>query len=140
MTSLNENELIFRIDFSENYYSKCADEIQAMHFSVSKRQVSLHTVVRYRRHSNGSLKHRSLCTIQDNLDNQARAVWEHLDPILQRSSKDFPGTTALHFFSDSPTSQYKNKINVELMITKVIHSSTTERLCSWKCLAKPSKK
>jgi len=41
--SLEDNECMIHIDFSENYVCKMATEIQSMHFGASKKQLSLHT-------------------------------------------------------------------------------------------------
>lgn len=45
--SLKNNELMFRIDFSKNYIAKYEQEVQALHFGTSKRQITLHTGVFY---------------------------------------------------------------------------------------------
>lgn len=59
------------------------------------------------------------CTLSDNLDHQAHAVWAHMAPILKMVSRNHPETVAVHFFSDSPSSQYRNRFNMHLMKTKV---------------------
>lgn len=40
---IKNNEAFVVIDFSENYVSKYASEIQSAHIGASKKQVSLHT-------------------------------------------------------------------------------------------------
>lgn len=44
--NLKINELLFHVDFSQNYVAKLATEIQSMHFGASKKQISLHTGLR----------------------------------------------------------------------------------------------
>lgn len=44
---LEDNEVIFHCDFSENYVCKMSEEVQAMHFGSSKIQVTLHTGLKY---------------------------------------------------------------------------------------------
>lgn len=107
-------ELLFQIDFSQNYVSKCSTEIQAMHFGASKRQLSLHTGIRHHKEES-KLKHSTFCTVSDNLDHHAHGVWAHMVPILEESSKEIPETHAVHLFSDSPSSQYRNRKNIHFM-------------------------
>jgi hypothetical protein len=111
---LTENELLFRVDFAENYVCKYATEVQSIHFGASKRQLSLHTGVRYSMN-----KTDSFCTVSNHMDHQAHAVWAHLQPVLQKAASEFPKTEAIHFFSDSPSSQYRNRINIHLFKTMV---------------------
>ena len=46
---LRTNECVVLIDFSENYATKYATEIQLMYFGASRNQVTLHTGVYYTR-------------------------------------------------------------------------------------------
>nr|CAI5856878.1 unnamed protein product [Callosobruchus analis] len=55
--NLQEENVLMHMDFSENYCTKYAEEIQAFHFGGSRRQLSLHTVIAYLKNS----KH-SYCT------------------------------------------------------------------------------
>lgn len=105
---------MFLCDFSENYCTKYETEVQAVHFGASKSQISLHTVVVY--YTDGEeIVARSFCTVSDNLAHQAYAIWAHLDPILDLLSLEFPQTKTVHFFSDSPSSQYRNRKNLYLL-------------------------
>ena len=110
---------MFCIDFSENYVAKYNEEVQSVHFGASKRQISLNTGVFYLKGTDNKLKAKSFCTLSDNLDHQAHAVWAHMAPILKMVSRNHPETVAVHFFSDSPSSQYRNRFNMHLMKTKV---------------------
>lgn len=118
--NVQNDEIIIQIDFSENYIAKCEEEIQSMHFGASKKQISLHTGLYYYRQLDDSVvKNQCFCSVSDNLDHQSHAVWAHLDGILLELSKKFPDTTRLVFFSDGPTSQYKNRNNCHFLITNV---------------------
>lgn len=111
--NIKPNELILQIDFSENYVSKYTTEIQSVHFGASKRQISLHTgIYYYRQKTNSSIRSQCFCSVSDNLDHQSHAVWAHLDGILSELSRTFPDTYKVQFFSDGPTSQYKNRNNI----------------------------
>lgn len=112
--TLKEGELVFQVDFAQNYVAKCSSEIQSMHFGASKPQISLHTGVMHFRQDE-EINCRSFCTLSDNIDHMTYAVWAHLEPILKKAANDFPQTHSVYFYSDSPSSQYRNKTNVYFM-------------------------
>lgn len=117
-STMCSNEIIIHIDFSENYLLKYSnEEVQAMHFGASQKQISLHTGVYYIREGEATkaLPH-SFCTISDNLDHGSHAIWSHLKPILKEINEKFPHIDTYHFQSDGPTSQYKNKFNIFFLI------------------------
>lgn len=108
--NLKLNEAVVHIDFSENYQCKFAEETQGFHFGGSRKQVSLHTVVTYFHKSNDqsgqSSTVQSFCTLSECLRHDVHAIWAHLKPVLM----SFPETVdTLHFWSDSPATQYRNK-------------------------------
>lgn len=112
--NLKEGELLLQIDFSQNYICKLGTEVQSMHFGASKKQVSLHTgVMHYIDKEEVVCK--SFCTVADNLDHQCHAVWAHMRPVLEDAAERLPLTHTVHIFSDSPSSQYRNKGNLYLM-------------------------
>lgn len=83
---LKNNEIMFRIDFSENYVAKYEHEVQAIHFGASKRQITFHTGVLYTK-CESKVKATGFCTVSDNLDHQAHGVWAHMKPILEMFGK-----------------------------------------------------
>ncbi|XP_069359247.1 uncharacterized protein [Maniola hyperantus] len=116
--NLNANEILLHIDFSENYCLKYNQEIQSFHFGGSREQVSLHTgIIYYKDSEAGTFKTKSFCTMSKCLKHDARSIWAHLCPILKLSQTLVPFNT-VHFLSDSPSSQYRNK-NIFYMITKL---------------------
>lgn len=112
--SINEREILFQVDFSQNYMAKFTSEIQSVHFGASSKQISLHTGAKYTR-KEGEVCCTTFCTVSDNLDHHAHGVWSHMKDILNGANEEFPNTETVHFFSDSPSSQYRNKTNVYLM-------------------------
>ncbi|CAH1965064.1 unnamed protein product [Acanthoscelides obtectus] len=109
--NLQDDDVLIHIDFSENYYTKYAEEIQAFHFGGSRAQLSLHTVVVYLK---GTIH--SYCTISDNMAHSPAAIWVHLGPIFQ----SLPcGIKHVHFLSDGPVTQYRNKTMFFMMATKL---------------------
>lgn len=101
---LQDTEAVVHVDYSENYTCKWSKEIQEVHFGGSHRQVALHTGVIYT-----AEKVESFASLSDCLRHDAAATWAHLNPILEHIQGSYPSVTKLHFLSDGPTSQYRNK-------------------------------
>ena len=107
--TVDVNEAIVHVDFSENYVCKNAAEIQSAHFGASNKQATLHTGVTYTVDG-----HQSFTTISESLRHDLPAIWAHLKPVLLDLKRNNPQVTDLHFFSDGPTTQYRNKVNFYL--------------------------
>lgn len=113
--TLDVNETVIHIDFSENYNCKHAAEIQSAHFGASNEQATLHTGVAY---TIDGLQ--SFATVSNSLRHDPIAIWAHLLPVLEKLRSQNPEVTDLHFFSDGPTTQYRNKQNFFLFST-ILH-------------------
>ncbi|KAJ8875786.1 hypothetical protein PR048_023685 [Dryococelus australis] len=60
----------------------------------------------------------SFCTLPDCLDHGVHAIWAHLKPIL----KTLPySVNTIHFWSDRPSTQYRNKQCSRDMFPNVQH-------------------
>ncbi|XP_028175908.1 uncharacterized protein LOC114364103 [Ostrinia furnacalis] len=117
ISNLQEEEAVIVVDFSENYECKYHQEIQAHHFGGSRQQVSLHTVVVYVPGKN-KRNIESYCTVSASTNHQPAAIWAHLHPVLTDIRNNFPLIKTVHFFSDGPFSQYRQKQNFYLSSTK----------------------
>lgn len=116
--TLSATECIIHCDFSENYLAKMSEEVQATHFGASKQQFTLHTgVIYYKNEQN--LQEKSFCTISPNNNHNPIAIWAHLTPILEYIKNISPNVTTLHFFSDGPTTQYRQKGNFYLLTENI---------------------
>ncbi|CAH0560580.1 unnamed protein product [Brassicogethes aeneus] len=94
------------MDFSENYVLKYASEIQASHFGASKKQISLHTSVVY---YGENIKPVLYCTLSNCLRHDSAAICAHLNPLLGEIKNNVPNLKTIHFASDEPSTQYRNK-------------------------------
>uniref|UniRef100_A0A6P7H0A5 Uncharacterized protein LOC114344525 n=1 Tax=Diabrotica virgifera virgifera TaxID=50390 RepID=A0A6P7H0A5_DIAVI len=113
-TNLTVKEAVLHMDFSENYLTKYAEEIQAFHFGGSRQQISLHTVVSYtKEESSGGVKTTCYCSLSQNLSHSPPAIWAHLQPILNILP---PEVEILHFWSDGPVTQYRNKYMFHFLV------------------------
>ncbi|WAR19946.1 hypothetical protein MAR_001784 [Mya arenaria] len=123
---MTHEEIMVHIDFSENYNTKYANEIQSVHFGASKQQIRLHTGIAYL----GDDKV-SFCSVSDCLKHGPAAIWAHLAPVITylKTRKRF---SVIHFVTDGPTTQYRNKLNFYLWCTKVFDYGCT--LSTWNFL------
>ncbi len=108
---MTDHECLIHVDFSENYACKYSSEIQAVHFA-SNQQATLHT---------GVLHVGGVCfgTISPSKEKGPVAIWTHLSPILNLVKSSFPNVTVVHFFSNGPCTQYRQKGNFYLFCTKL---------------------
>lgn len=118
---IRPNEAVILVDFSENYNAKCSEEIQAHHFGGSRNQITLHTVVAYVYDSDEKHKVLPFCTISPCNIHQPAAIWAHLDPILKHLIENYGDIDTIHYFSDGPFSQYRQKANFYLACTKTFN-------------------
>jgi hypothetical protein len=58
------------------------------------------------------------CGVSYSLQHDPISVWAHLNPILKKIREEHPDVDTLQFFSDGPTSQYKQKLNFYLFSTE----------------------
>ncbi|KAJ8678063.1 hypothetical protein QAD02_013850 [Eretmocerus hayati] len=101
------SDLLFILDFSQNWLGKCTKEVHALHFGASRPQFSLHTGMLY-----SQLLNEGFTTISESLSHDAIAIVTHLKNILDFYLPRFPLVTNLGFLSDGPTTQYKNRFAI----------------------------
>ncbi|XP_035269106.1 uncharacterized protein LOC118225154 [Anguilla anguilla] len=112
--NLTSMDCLIHIDFSENYTCKYANEIQSVHFGGSHQQVTLHTGVLYVQDQPPI----PFSTISPSRRHDPVAIWAHLDPILEMVKNQWPDVQHLHFFSDGPATQYKQKGNFYMICSE----------------------
>ncbi|CAH0403492.1 unnamed protein product [Chilo suppressalis] len=111
--NIGNDAVVIHCDFSENFDCKLAAEVQSMHFGASKTQVTLHTGVVYYKSEKQSKQ--SFCTISPSNIHQPDAIWAHLKPVIQLAKSLVPNLKKIHFYSDGPSSQYRQKNNFILI-------------------------
>lgn len=113
--NMKADECLIHIDFSENWLCGWANEIQTAHFGGSHKQATLHTGCLY---TEGNEVH-PFCTISESIQHDPPAIWEHLKPIIEWINAEYPSVKKVHFFSDGPTTQYRQKKNFYLLTTSL---------------------
>jgi len=109
--NLKLGEVVIHMDFAENYATKNDSEVQSMHFGASRRQISMHTSRVYV--TSGA---KSFVTISTHLDHAAHAIVAHLKPVFREIPKLMGyDVETVHFVSDGPSSQYKNRFILSVM-------------------------
>lgn len=61
----------------------------------------------------------TFCTLSDSLEHGPTAVWTYIRPVFNDIKAKYPNITFLHFFSDGPVTQYKQKKNFYLLSTEI---------------------
>ncbi len=111
MKTLKENldagHCIVHMDFSENYSCKSVQEIQSAYWNQTS--VTLHPVVVYFKQGSDDLQHKSLVFISDEMGHNSASVLTIIDQLIPEIKLIQPDTTEVHYWTDSPTSQYRNK-------------------------------
>lgn len=106
----SENTVIIHVDFSESWNCRYASEVQACHFGQNLPQLNLHTGMYYTKG-----KKAAFCTVSESKRQDAAAIWTYMEPILKDVRTKFPWVTTVHFWSDGPSKQYKNRKNFFLL-------------------------
>lgn len=123
--NIKDDEAVLICDFSENYQCRYNTEIQGMHFGSSRNQITLHTGVLYIKNQ----KPTSFCTLSPSNEHNPFSIWAHLTPVINTLKYQYPQINKIHFFSDGPSTQYRQKLNF------ILFSKRTKQLgfnhCTW---------
>lgn len=106
----NDTTVIVHVDFSEAWKCKYSSEVQSCHFGQNLPMLNLHTGMYYVKGEKAAF-----CTISESKRQDAAAIWSHMEPILRDIRVKFPKVDTIHFWSDGPSKQYKNKKNFSLL-------------------------
>ena len=105
--NLPRHEMLIQLDFAENYSCRSMEEVQSAYFNQTS--VTLHPVVAYFRGPDDALKHQSIMIVSDEMGHKASTVITFIDELQPILKAIDPELTRVHYWSDSPTSQYRNK-------------------------------
>jgi len=104
--NLPDGHALVWVDFAENYSCSSVEEIQSAYWNTS--MITLHTMVVYYS-SNHTKKLQSIVAVSDLIHHNATAVHTILKKTIPVIRADYPTLTTVHYLSDSPTSQYRNR-------------------------------
>ena len=104
--NLPQNEILVWMDFAENYTCSTVEEPQKAYWN--KDSVSLHTMVAY--FPDGNAKTIQSCVAISNIQtHNATVVYSILRKVVPLLKEECPNLAKIHYLTDSPTSQYRNK-------------------------------
>lgn len=114
---MTANEIIIHVDFSQNYECKYSKEIQSVHFGGSHEQTTLHTeVIYFKDNQFGKPKVFPFSSLSQSLRHDSSAIAAHLKPVLDHAKTLVQDIQTIHFLSDSPTTQYRNRTLFYLIV------------------------
>ena len=105
--TLQTNVIVCQLDYSENWAMKYNKEIS--HAFYNAQQVSLLPIVLNFREEDGELKTMSYCGISDCTSHSAPTSFAFISAGSTQLRLMFPKVDRIHFISDSPFSQFRNK-------------------------------
>jgi hypothetical protein len=96
------------MDLAENYACKSIDEIQSAYWNQVS--VTLHPIVAYFRNAEDTKTlHKSFVVVSDEMSHSANTVNAIIENIMPEIKSLVPNLDFLHYWTDGPTSQYRNK-------------------------------
>ena len=104
--NLPPNHIYIHIDFAEDYKCRSLEEIQSAYWSQT--QITIHPVVAYFKNKE-IVCHQSFAFISDESRYDARFVFVLLRSLVPQLIQLIPELEYIHYWTDSPTSQYRNK-------------------------------
>ena len=103
-------EVIIHEDFADNFQLKHQNEIMAAHWS--NESVTIFTAVAYFRNTKeGAIEHASFAVISDEMSNENSTIYTFNSAIIDFLKK-VTTITKVHYWSDGPSSEFKNKYNL----------------------------
>ena len=126
--NLEEGEVLAWMDFAENFTCSAMDEVQSAYWNPE--MVTLHTMVIYFPDSYGKA-HKSEEAVSDVLHHNATMVYSIIKELIPFIKAEYPEFNTIHYLTDSPTSQYRNKTIFDILC---MHKSDFDVSATWNYL------
>jgi hypothetical protein len=110
--SLPEGHVLAWMDFAENFTCSALEEVQSAYWTSD--QVTLHTSVIYFP-SKHNKSHKSIVGVSEVLSHNSSMVYAMIQQLVPMIKEHYSGLTHIHYLTDSPTSQYRNKAIFQLV-------------------------
>ena len=94
------------MDFAENYSCTVSDNVQSSYWNQTG--VTLHPCVIYYC-NDGNISHKSTVFVSDVLSHNTSMVYAIIPEVVKEVRILVPDATCIHYYTDSPFSQYRNK-------------------------------
>ena len=121
----DEIEVTVQMDFAQNWLVGFGQEVQSAFYA--KDPITVHPVVMHIRV--GGVQYAiSMCMVTDDRRHDAGAVLAMVDALVKWLKEHYPKIRLIHFWSDSPSSQYRN-ISIFSLICR--HVELHGLACTW---------
>ena len=104
---------IVQMDYAENWNCGYLKEISAAYYS--KDQVTLHPMVVKVRNSEGELITTTHVGVTSTTNHSFPTTWAFVKKLVAKLKEQYPYLTMIHFITDSPSSQYRNRYTVQML-------------------------
>lgn len=104
--------ITIQMDYSENFKTSYQDAVQVAYFEGQ--QITLHPMVIHYS-SGGELTHKSIVAVSDEGSHSAATTFACIKGIQQQLHEFVPNLATVHYITDSPASQYRNKTIAALL-------------------------
>lgn len=106
--NLPPNHVYIHMDFAEDYRCRSQNEIQSAYWSPT--QVTIHPVVMYyKQPGSQESTHKSFVFISNESRHDATFIYTLIGKLVPLLKQVVPNLQMVHYWTDSPTSQYRNK-------------------------------
>jgi hypothetical protein len=107
-----EHEVTIQLDYAENY--SCVHQDEPSQVFYDRRQISVHPMVVHFREA-GVICHQSYVGVTDITKHSAPTTIAFLTKLIPEIVKIKPNLNMIHYISDSPVNQYRNKYIVKFV-------------------------
>lgn len=102
-----EIEATCQLDYAENWKAKYMEEVTSAYYD--KNQITVHPMVVHTKDVQGKVNVKSYVGVTDVTNHSVSTTFAFIKALIPQIKEDYPRLQALHFISDSPSSQYRNK-------------------------------
>lgn len=95
------------MDFAKNYTCQSLQEVQSAYWNAS--MVTLYPAVAQYRSEDQQISHKSMVFVSDKMGHNYSTVFAFLKELMPQLKTILPNIKHVNFYTDSPTSHYRNK-------------------------------
>jgi hypothetical protein len=108
-----ETEITVQMDYAENFSCIFQDEPSQVFYD--RNQITIHPMVVHYMSPSGNLQHQSFVGVSDEMSHTAPTAMGFISKLIPRVQMFLPNLKTIHYVTDSPSSQYRNKSIIKLL-------------------------
>jgi hypothetical protein len=124
------SQVTCQMDYSENFNVVYQDEPNQVFYD--RRQITLHPMEVHYRDMDGCLCHKSFVGLSDERLHSAATTAAFIERLIPEILEFLPQLEVIHYVTDSPASQYRNKSIIKLVSQHKIWYNGVD--CTWEFL------